>query len=1053
MPLVLVSAIILIIYFKQDAIVQSQLATMNKGHQGLLKAGDTHLAPFENFPDVSFKIDDVRIYEDKMDTTKVILDVKDIYLGFNLMDILEGNYDLHSLIVEDGYFNIVLHEDGTNNLQNALATTDEGDESEEIKIHLQSVRLKNLDLHKYDEATKVDVETYLFYADGGFETGEEQINAHIDTDFKLDIYNDGDTTYIHDKYFEFHTDIHINGETGIIDFEPSGIVMEHGEFQIEGMIDTKNDLSVDFEVSGTKPNFDMLIAFAPHDVIPVLERYRNAGNIYFNAKVDGPTIHGQTPSIDVQFGASEAFLENIEKSLIVDDMGFTGHFSTGSENTLETMEFSLVNMTANLDKGEFVGAIYVTNFEHPDVKMELDSDFDVEFLVEFLNLDAIEDPSGEVEMHMKFHDVIDLDNPELALKDLNKAYFSDFKVNNLHFVSTDFPAPLENLNLHVIMNGKQADVRLFDVQLGNTDLQVNGYLSDLPAVVHHTDIPVTAHLEVESKMLDLAELTNYSEEDSTGINEQIEDLSVGFSFNSSAKAFTESKYLPIGEFFIDNLHAQLKHYPHELHDFHADILIDEHDLRIVDFTGHIDQSDFHFDGLIHDYEFWMQPELNGDVDLDISLHSDMLKLEDVFSYQGENYVPEDYRHEELDNLELHVNSSFHYKNSYLHSVDVDLDKLTAKMKLHPMRFEDFNGRIHFEDEHLMLQKFHGKMGRTVFDVNMNYYLGDDPSIKKRDNYLGLTANYIDLDQLSNFNLEPPTSDVNSQKTEKKSTEDVAAHSEAFNIYELPFTDMKFDVDIAHFINHRIDIQNIHARMRTTENHYLYIDTLSMNMAGGSVAMSGYFNGSDPKHIYVKPNLHVNDVDIDKLLFKFENFGQDALVSDNLHGKLTTHTTGNIRVYPDMVPDLDQSEIHMDVLVLNGRLVNYEPMQLLSDYFGDKDLNNLRFDTLENHIDITNGLMTIPKMNIETTIGHMEFSGTQSMNDEVEYYVRIPWKMIREGARYKLFGDKKTKDGETGDDDIIEVDPNKKVRYLNLKIYGTIDDYKIRTGKDKKKKTS
>ena len=100
----------------------------------------------------------------------------------------------------------------------------------------------------------------------------------------------------------------------------------------------------------------------------------------------------------------------------------------------------------------------------------------------------------------------------------------------------------------------------------------------------------------------------------------------------------------------------------------------------------------------------MQPELNGDVDLDISFHSKMLKLEDIFSYQGENYIPEDYRHEELDNLELHVNSSFHYKNSHLHSVDVDLDKLTAKMHIHPMRFEDFRGRIHFEDKHLMLQK-------------------------------------------------------------------------------------------------------------------------------------------------------------------------------------------------------------------------------------------------------------------------------------------------------------------------------------------------------------
>lgn len=1050
-PLVLVGGLICIIYFNQDRIIQSQLDTMNKGHQGLLKIGDTHLAPFENFPDISFKIDDVRIYEYKKDTSKAIMDVKDIYIGFNLWDVLKGNYDVHSLLIEEGYFNVVLHEDGTNNLQNAVAASEDASESEEIKVHLQSIEIKNLDIHKYDESTKLDVETYIYHALGGFKTGNGLINVHIDTDFKLDIFDDGDTTYIRDKYFEFHTDVHINDETGLIELEPSGITMEHGDFQIEGSIDTKNNMDLDLKVRGTKPNFNMFMAFAPHDIIPVLERYRNAGEIYFNAAVKGPSAHGQMPFFDVQFGASKAFLENREKAKIVDNLGFKGHFTNGEKKSLETMEFSMENMTASLEKGNFVGALYVNNFKEPDVKMELDADFDISFLMDFLNLDVIKEPTGTVEMHMKFHDIIDLDNPELALKDLGKAYFCDFKVDNLHFDSEDLPAPLENLNMHVVMNGKRADINLFDIQMGNTDLELKGFLTDLPAVVHHTDIPVTTHFDIKSKMLDLAELTNYSEKDSTGINEQIEDLRLGLSLNSSAKAILESEHLPIGEFFIDSLHAKLKHYPHELHDFHADILIDEHDLKIVDFTGHIDQSDFHFDGLVHDYEFWMQPELNGDVDLDISFHSDLLKLEDVFSYQGENYVPKDYRHEELENLELHVNSSFHYKDSHLHAVDVDLDKLTAKMHVHPMRFEDFRGRIHFENEHLMLQKFHGQMGRTVFDVDMDYYLGDDPNIKIRDNYLALKANYIDLDQLSNFNLEPPSKEGDSDKKAEKSTEDVAAHAEAFNIYELPFTDMKFDVDIAHLINHKIDIQNIHTQLRTTQKHYLYIDTLSMNIAGGLMTMSGYFNGSDPEHIYMKPKLYLKDVDLDQLLFKFENFGQDAVVSENLHGQLTTNITGNIRVYPDLVPDLDQSEIHMDVLVLNGRLVNYEPMQMLSDYFGDKDLNNLRFDTLGNHIDITNGLMTIPNMTIESTIGHMEFSGKQSLNDEIEYYVRIPWKMIRQGARNKLFGKNKDKEKEAEEDEIIEVDKDKKLRYLNLKIFGTIDDFKIRTGKAKKRK--
>ena len=263
--------------------------------------------------------------------------------------------------------------------------------------------------------------------------------------------------------------------------------------------------------------------------------------------------------------------------------------------------------------------------------------------------------------------------------------------------------------------------------------------------------------------------------------------------------------------------------------------------------------------------------------------------------------------------------------------------------------------------------------------------------------------------------------------------------------------MTFDVDVDHFIYHHIDLQNIHSRLRTTHDHYIYVDTMCMRAAGGQFLMSGYFNGSNPDRIYLKPKLKVVQADVDQLLFKYENFGQDEVISDYVHGQLSADITGNIRVYPDMIPDLDQSEIHMDVELLNGRLENYEPVLMLSDYMGDKNLSLVQFDTLQNHMDITNGIITIPNMTIESTLGHYELSGEQSLVGTLDYYIRIPWKIIRQGARYKLFGSKKTKSGDIGDDEIIEKDPNKKTRYLNIRVKGTLDDYDIQLRKKKKNK--
>ncbi|MDW3652154.1 MAG: AsmA-like C-terminal region-containing protein [Bacteroidia bacterium] len=1050
-PISLLGFTLVYVYQNQQTIVQAEIDALNQGFQGKISIGETHLAPFENFPYISIKVDSVKVFESKKENAYSILEVADIYVGLDISDIIQGKIDIKKLLIEDGFFDIVLHEDGTNNLSNALASQGEEEESEPLHIHLQNIELRNLDVHKINESSGLDVEAYIYWAEGSFKSTEGHIAANIDTGFDLNIMVDGDTTFIKHKHIEFHTDVDFDERTGQLSIAPSDIVTEYADFDLTGTVNTKNKMDLDLEIKGTKPNFDLFIAFAPAEIIPILERYKNAGKIYFNSTIQGPAAFGYSPFVNIDFGASEAFLENTRFGRRVEEMGFEGHFSNGGKRDLSTMQFSMSNMTANLEKGKFIGNVEVKNFEEPDIKMEVDAQFELDFIAEFLNLNEYEDAEGTVDLKMNFHDIIDLDNPEEVLNNLDQAYYSELTLKNLSINAAQLPAPLKNLNAHMIIKGKRAELDQFEVKFGESDLSMRGYLTDLPAIIHHSDVPVFTHLEIKSDVLDIAEISSFSAEDSTGIDERIEDLRLGLSFQASARDFTEAKHLPSGEFFVDSLHAQLKHYPHELHDFHVDLLIDEHDIRIKDFTGYIDKSDFHVDGEIHEYAFWMKDTLNGDVDLDIGITSRLLRLEDIFSYQGENYVPEDYRHEEFDNLALHFSSSMHYKDSELQSIDIDLDKFDAKMHLHPMRFKDFNGRIHYEDEHLLLENFHAQMGRSIFNVNMDYFLGADSTIKKRDNYLSLKTNYIDFDQLSNYNLAPPQKNkavAVEQKTVQTDTADVAEHAEAFNLYELPFTDMRFDVDIGHFIYHRLDLQNINADLRITQDHYVYVDTLSLNAAGGEFHMKGYFNGSDPKHIYLKPDIDVQHVDLDKLLFKFENFGQDVIVSENLHGELSAKITGNIRVYPDFVPDLDQSEVHMDVVAVNGRLENYDYMLMLSDYFGDKDLSNVRFDTLRNHLDVTNGVLSIPNMTIESTLGHMDISGSQDMNDNIEYYMRIPWKLIKQGARNRIFGSKKNKEDSTTEDEIIEVDPNKKVRYLNVKIMGTLDDFDVKMGKKK-----
>jgi hypothetical protein len=1037
-PVLLFFTTVLIVYWKQDAIVQELISGLNEDFVGEIVIEDSHVSPFENFPYISIDLDHVQIFEDKTNHKEPIVDIADAYAGFDLWTLLSGSYDIKVLELKNGYIHAIQHEDGELNIAKALTSQKEVEDlEEEFHIHLKSIELINVDIYKYNEVSGLMVESFIERADLSFKTNEEHVLAGVNAKLEMNIIQNGDTSFFKHKHLTIDGEVEYLKAEELIMISPSVLELEHATFNCEGIVDVADDFDIDLALYGNKKNFDLFMALAPPELAPTLALYDNAGDIEFDVQISGKASDGNVPFVYAQFSCANAHFENNLSHKKVDQLNFSGHFTNNGLPGLENMEFSLTDFTAKPEAGDFKVNLMVKDFASPDIDLSLDSDFDLEFLTQFINATDFEDITGNIKMHMKFHDIIDLTNPEKSVERMNEAYYTELLVENLGFKTTAYHLPLKNLNTKVTLEGHMAEIEYFNAQVGASDLKISGHISDLPAILHHTADEVVADLTIKSKLIDITEMTTNKKKDNKPVDEKIDDLSLQLKFVSSAKNFTESPNLPVGQFFIENLCAKLEHYPHTLHDFHADLFIEDSNFRVIDFSGMIDKSDFHFNGQLLDYERWLQPHPKGDTKVEFDLTSKHLQLEDIFSYKGDNYVPEDYRHEELTGLKLHGSVALHF-NDGLQSTDFELTEVDAKMKIHPLKFENFNGRVHIEDEHLVVEELAGQIGKSKFSMDMNYYLGDDESIRKRDNHFGIRSSRLDLDELFNYNSTPG-----------ELAAAPAEHEAGFNIYELPFTNMTFDIDIDHLNYHRYLLHELHGRFNTTPEHYIYIDTLRMKAAGGKIEMSGYFNGSDKDKIYMSPNLKLKGVDLDKLLFKFENFGQDHLVSENLHGKITTTIKGKMHVHADMVPILDDSELHMDVLIVNGKLVDYAPIVDLKEYFVDKNVNIVKFDTLQNHIDFTNGVINIPNMTINSTLGFMIISGTQDMDYNMEYYIRVPLKQVSGTGFRALFGKNKEQAAPDQEDEIEYIDPEKRRAYVNIKIIGDAVDFKVTLGKDKR----
>ena len=1037
-PSVLFASLTTLLYYKQDSLVQELLATLNEDFKCHFQIKGSHISPFKNFPYISIDLEELTIFEDETKKKAHLLDIHDVYVGFNIWDILSGNMEIKSIVLNDGSINLVQHPDGSFNITNALTTKKQiNDPSEEFHINLKSIELSAIDINKLNEANGMYFDLLVNKAQSKFKTSGDDIQAFLDANFIVTYIDNGDTTFIHDKHVDVHTEIDYLVKEEILKIIPSEIALEGSVFNMEGDIDFADNMNLNISFKGEKPNFDLFIAFAPPELSPTLKRYENRGKVFFNGTVLGPSTNGHTPYIDAVFGCSEAFIENTENDKKLDNLRFTGHFSNGAKRDITTMEFSLTDFSANPDAGVFSGDLDVTNFLEPDINLKLVSDFKLDFLAKFFNLEYLQDLSGDVELTMNFHDIIDLEHPEKSIEKLNESYFTELKVTDLSFKAPDYHLPLKDLDLYAVMDGHKANINYFDVLIGGSDLHLSGTVDDLPAILHHTNKEVLTHLEIESSYLDILELTSPNKDTTKGVNESLTDMSLELTFKCSAIAVTESPYLPIGEFFVDDFHAQLQHYPHNFHDFHADLIISQENLKLKDFSGMIDKSDFHFDGQLTHYDKWFLEAPKGDAKVEFNFTSKMLQLEDLFAYGGENFVPEDYRHEEFDDLKIHGFADLHFNNT-LYSTDVTFDLLEAKMKVHHLRFKDFGGRIHLENDELLVEDFSGNLGKSNLLVNAQLGLSNDNLLKDQDNHISIKSTKLDFDELVVYK-EPETLYASSPKE----------HEQGFNIYEVPFPNLKIDVAIKDLNYHRYKIKNFEGTLRIKPNHYIYVDTLSLNAAGGNIRMSGYFNGSNPKLIYFSPKMKLTTVNLDELLLKFENFGQDYLVSENLHGSLSGDIWGKIHLHKDMVPIIDDSEIHLDFNVLSGKLENFGPMEYLADYFADKNVAKVLFDTLQNHIDIKDGVLNIPKMRINTSLGFVEMSGIQNSDYTYEYYLKVPWKMVTKAGASKLFG---KKNGEAinpeEEDQIVYAQEGKKVRYVNIQIIGDLEDYQIKLKKAK-----
>lgn len=186
---------------------------------------------------------------------------------------------------------------------------------------------------------------------------------------------------------------------------------------------------------------------------------------------------------------------------------------------------------------------------------------------------------------------------------------------------------------------------------------------------------------------------------------------------------------------------------------------------------------------------------------------------------------------------------------------------------------------------------------------------------------------------------------------------------------------------------RFEGQNIRGVVML-KNKKLIAKELIFDAMDGSVSAMGVIDGTRSDNILITCDADIRGINVTKLFYQFENFGQSTITDKHLKGK--ADVTVQFASVWDLAlkPDMDKIYAKANITITRGELVEFEPMMALSEYIEVAELKHVRFSTLQNDIEIKNRNIYIPRMEIKSTALNVIASGTHGFDNRIDYKIRV-----------------------------------------------------------------
>ncbi|MBV9961100.1 MAG: hypothetical protein JO072_02535 [Parafilimonas sp.] len=208
--------------------------------------------------------------------------------------------------------------------------------------------------------------------------------------------------------------------------------------------------------------------------------------------------------------------------------------------------------------------------------------------------------------------------------------------------------------------------------------------------------------------------------------------------------------------------------------------------------------------------------------------------------------------------------------------------------------------------------------------------------------------------------------------------------------------------------HNFQASNVVANAIFTDNDW-EIKKASLQHADGSFNLTAKVHQVNDELHQMSAQMNLQHINVKKLFYGFDNFGQTTITSANLKGIMDSKA--NITAAMNDAGKLISNTINGSLVfsLKNASLSNVKSLQNLQTFIlKNRDLNNVEFAELKDTFDIQNGDIYIRRMPIQSSALTMYIEGTYSFGDRTDISIQVPLSTLtKKPENYKQIDSSKT----------------------------------------------